>query len=184
MPKWSNEIPIDPRGPAFPIIRTPPFKPLTATVTSEDLIGCFTHFYKGRTTPCDAPTCSACADGMPFRWHAYMSAYDSAQGLHFLFECTAQAADTFVEYRDAYGTLRGCCFQARRLGGKVNGRILIKTKPAKLDNVRLPQPPNIIACLSILWDLPTSELDASKRNPEKNTTQITREPTDEPPPAA
>lgn len=176
MPKWSRDIPADPRGPAFLIMRTPPFKPLVATVTSEDLIGTFTHFFKGRTTPCEGTECPACSDGVPYRWHAYLSAYNSIIGLHFLFECTAQAADAFVEYRDAYQTTRGCCFQAHRLGGKPNGRILIKTSPAKLDQVKLPQPPDIIKCLSILWDLPTADLDHSQRNPGKDTTHLRHKP--------
>ena len=57
MPGWSTEVPANPRGPAYPLLRTPPNKPLIAIITSADLIGCYTHYYKGRTVPCEGDNC-------------------------------------------------------------------------------------------------------------------------------
>ncbi len=176
MPTFSRNVPKDPRGPAFTIVRTPTTRTMQAIVTSPDLVGCFTHFWKGRTVPCDAPDCEACRDSMPFRWHAYMSAYIPQTGVHFLFECTAQAAEHFTDFRDNHSTLRGCLFQAKRMNARANGRIIINCKPADLTSIKLPSPPDLIKVLSILWDFPTTDLEASKRNPEKKTAHVRHSP--------
>ena len=172
MPTWSHDIPKDPRGPAFPVIRTPPNKPITAIVTSEDLVGTFTHYFHGRTMPCESESCLACSEGIPFRWHAYVSAWQQGSGLHFLFECTAQAAESFTTFRDAHGTLRGCLFQATRMNQKANGRIQIQTKPVDQTVVFLPEPPDICKCLAILWNLPSKSVAAETINPAKKTIHI------------
>lgn len=156
MPTWTKTVPDDPRGHGFPILRTPSYKPLVATATSLDLIGTYTHFWKGRTLPCEGDGCEPCREGVPFRFHAYFAAFDSLKSLHFIFEVTAQAAEAFTAYRDTYHTIRGCQFEARRQTPKPNGRVLIRTRPADLTKLVLPEPPDVIKCLSVLWDLPTS----------------------------
>lgn len=166
MPTWSNKVPDQPRGPALPIRRTPAYKPLVAIVTSDDIIGCYTHFYHGSTMPCEPPNCPACHDGLPYRWHAYLTAVDCHDGLHFIFECTALSAENFTTYREAHGTLKGCCFQARRWHSRPNGRILIQTKPADLTERSLPHAPDLKQCMAILWSLPADNVTTPRRNPE------------------
>lgn len=143
----------------MPIVRTPPGRSLIAAVTSHDLIGCPTHYYQGRTTPCEAPDCAACGDGHPWRWHGWVTAIDPQTSHHFLFEFTRQAADPFIAWFAQYTTLRGCLFQAKRLGTRSNSRVQILTKPADLTKLQLPDPPNLVKVLSILWSIPTSELE-------------------------
>lgn len=172
MPTWSKDVPADPRGPAFPILRTPAFKPLAGVITSPDLVGTFTHYWKGRTMPCEQEACEACKAGIPFRWHAYVSAWTRSTGLHFIFECTAQAAETFTDYRDAFGTLRGCMFIATRMNQKANGRVLIQTKPLDLKTDVIPTPPDVVKCLSIIWNLPPDDLDGGGFNPDKNSPHV------------
>lgn len=176
MPTFSRHVPDDPRGPAFPIMRTPANKPLVAIITSDDLVGCYTHFYKGRTVPCDAPDCEACRENLPYRWHAYQSAYITTNGIHFLFECTAQAAEHFTDYRDMHNSLRGCLFEAKRMHGKHNGRVLVRCKPADLVAVRLPKAPDLIKCLAILWDFPIDDVTAGRVEPEKKTKTVRHKP--------
>lgn len=159
MPKWSNEIPDDPRGPALPIRRTPARKPMEAIVTSFDLIGCFTHFYKGQTVPCEGEDCPAHQEGIPFRWHAYVTACDFFTHMHFIFECTAISAEFFTAFRDKYMSLRGCHFKATRWNNRPNGRILIRTQMADLDKLALPEPVDLKKCMAILWNLPMDDVD-------------------------
>jgi len=158
MPTWSHEPPLNPRGPSFEIVRTPPGQLLRAIVTSEDLIGCYTHFWKRRTMPCERIECEACHAGIPFRWHAYMSVYLSKTYAHVIFECTAQASSSFVEYREAHGTLRGCLFTATRRNYAPNARVIIQCRPANLTEIAIPKAPDLVACLAILWDLPFPDL--------------------------
>jgi len=162
---WSSEIPRDPRGQAFPLRRTPANGKLVAAITCENLIGCDTHFYGGHTIPCERPDCGPCQDGMPFRWHGYVSAIEANTRLHFIFEFTAQAADTFDQYYKAHGTLRGCRFEAYRLHHRPNGRVILHCKPLDQQEVQLPKPPNIPNCMAIIWNLPAEQIDTrQKRN--------------------
>lgn len=172
MPSYSNEPPPEPNGVALPIRRTPASKALVAIVTSEDLAGTYTHFFKGRTRPCEAPDCEACEAGIPFRWHAYLTALERETMLHFLFECTAQAAEPFVQYRKAHLALRGCLFVAKRWRTTANSRVIIQTKPANLEHVTLPRAPDIPAVLAILWSLPKGEVTTCGRDPLRHMPAI------------
>lgn len=160
MPTYTNTIPDPSRGPALPIRRAPAIGHLAAIITSEDLIGTNTHYYKGRTMPCELPNCEPHEKGIPYRWHSYCAAWEPKTGLHFIFECTAAGSEPFIQYRDHHGTLRGCFFSAKRWQQRPNGRILIQTKPADLTEFRIPNPPNLVQCLAILWSLPEDNLGA------------------------
>jgi len=163
MLNFSNAPPADPRGVALELMRTPPFKPMKAIVTSDDLVGCETHFYRGRTTPHDQIDCQPCIDGMPFRWHAWLSALLHGHRKHILYECTAQVAEKFVHYRNEHGTLRGCMFIAQRPSKQLNGRVSIEMQKANLDTINLPVAPDIRKCLSIIWNIALPELHIADR---------------------
>lgn len=156
MPIWTNSLPDDPATLSHRIRRTPCGGKLLGIVTSSDLLGCNTHYFHGRTTPCEAPNCPACDQGLGWRFHAYVSALDPNSNDHFIFEMTALAAEVFVTYKKAHGTLRGCLFQAVRIGTKPNGRVTIQTKPADLQTRQLPEPPDIKSILCVLWNVPTN----------------------------
>lgn len=209
MPTFSDNVPDDPRGPSFPIVRTPLGRPLVAIVTSPNLVGCYTHFFHGRTIPCegsgcrlclqgktptegksgkavhivnnqevecDGPPCEGCHAGLPYRWHAYQSVINLRDHLHCLFECTAQAAENFTDYRNAHATIRGCQFEATRLHNKPNGRIIIRMKPADLTEITLPMPPDLVKCLSILWGFSSKDVHQGRIDPEKQTRNVTHRP--------
>jgi hypothetical protein len=160
MPNWSNTPPTEPNRNAFDLRRTPANGYVLAIVTSPDLIGCPTHYFQHRTIPCEAEDCAPCKLGVPSRWHGYVSALDTKTSDHFLFECTAMGAEAFTRYRADHGTLRGCHFHASRPAARANGRVLIRTKPADLAQVRLPEPPNVLAVLAQIWGIALSELGA------------------------
>jgi len=176
MPIFSDSPPLDPRGPSFQIVRTPTGRPLCGIITSETLVGCFTHFWKRRTMPCERENCEACEAGIPFRWHAYLSAYLAKSHAHVIFECTAQASEKFVEYREAHGTTRGCLFTASRMNYAPNARIIINCKPADLREIVLPKPPDIVRCLAILWDFPIGEVHANRQGTKDGQSTVTRQP--------
>jgi hypothetical protein len=154
----TNSIPQDDGGQPLPIRRTPTAGNIIATATSRRLIGTKTHWWGGRTTPCDDPTCEACAAGCPYRWHAYVSAYDHGKQLHFLFECTAAAADAFEKYASDHESLRGCTFRASRNSKRQNARVQIETHPYTGKPSDLPAEPDLVACLSRLWNIPTTQI--------------------------
>ena len=166
--QFSTTPPPDPRGNSLSLMRCAASKSNRGIITTDQLYGCRTHFYHGRTLPCDDQSCPACTDGMPWRWHGYVGLYGPSTGRHVLFESTAKACEPLKKYQAAYGTLRGCEIIAQRVGLLHNGRVTITTKQADLQALNLPDAPNILEALSIIWniELPAIVVDGtSKGNP-------------------
>ena len=109
---------------------------------------------------------------MPWRWHGYVAALQSQTHQHFLFEFTAQAGDTFREYFKLHKTLRGCIFQAERMHHRPNGRVILHVKPADLAQLNLPDPPDLEACLRIIWHLPKEGNGGTKDDNSKRLITI------------
>ena len=160
MPNYTNTPPSDSSGPALPIMRTPAQSKLRAVITSNDLIGTNTHFWGGHTVPCSTPECEACRKGIPFRWHAYLTAYVPPKALHFLYEMTAAAAEVVCNFRRDHPDLRGYEFEAYRWHGNPNGRVMLRVSSTKNDALTLPAPPDLEAVLAILWQLPKTNVHA------------------------
>jgi len=171
MAQWSNTAPDVATKYAYELHRTPADRPLNAIITSNDIIGCHTHYWGGRTVPCEAPHCPACDEGMPSRWHAYLSVFDPKTHDHFLFECTAKAVQPLEEYRDSYGTLRGCFFSASRPKRRKNSKIIIAVRPADLTKTRIPDALDVIRAMSIIWQMPDTALQTPSA--EHSTPTIT-----------
>jgi len=154
MPTFTNTPPPNPRGHTLSLVRVIPAHALVGVITAEDLIGCHTHYWHGRTVPCETPNCKPCNEGQPFRWHAYVTFWDPTTAKHSLLELTAATATRLVEYRLAHGTLRGCYFKAQRANYAKNSRVLLDCKPADLAKINLPHEPNIPSILAIIWNIP------------------------------
>lgn len=159
MLQFSHQPPLEATRYAMRLLRTPTAGKLHLVVTSDQMLGCWTHYYSGRTNPCTGPGCEPCEHGASSRWHAYLSAYDPPTDEHLLFECTAAAAEVFAAYRAKHGTLRGCEFVAQRVQRRANARVHIICKPANLQVVNLPAEANVQAALCHLWGVPLTETD-------------------------
>jgi hypothetical protein len=105
----------------------------------------------------DSP-CHPCREKVAYRTHCYVAAYDARKSEHFIFECTTHAAKAFAEYREAAGSLRGCAFRASRPKGTPNGKVLIETAASNLAKYPIPQAPNVILALAVIWRLPLTGL--------------------------
>ncbi len=151
---------------------------MTAAITSDDLIGTDTHFFKGHTVPCTRPDCEAHDEGIPFRWHGYIAALNKQDRLHFIFEFTAQAADSLDQYRLAHGTLRGCEFNAIRLHGRFNGRVILTCHPLDQQKVNLPRAPDVAACMAIIWGIPAGQIETNRKVNGRPAMTNTEQPLD------
>jgi hypothetical protein len=169
MPNWSDRIPDAATKYGFDLRRTPPDRPLVAIIITPDLLGCFTHYWGGRTVPCEAPSaeqiqegipnnCPPCAENMPGRWHAYVACYDPRTQDTFIFETTAKGATALENYRDSFNTLRGCLFSASRPKRRKNAKVEIATKTADLTRITLPPAINIKRAMAIIWQIPADAI--------------------------
>lgn len=187
MPTWSNKLPPVGKHHGFDLRRTPPASKLQAIITCEDILVCDTHYWHGRTTPCeritnddgktiDDSTCAACQEKQAWRTHVYVSAFDAKTREHFIFECTANAAKAFVDYRDSAPTLRGCLFNATRPKCAPNSKVVIETTTANLSRVTIPNPPDLARALAVIWRLPQSALPVETPPFEPPTIKPAAEP--------
>ncbi len=175
MPNFSNRPPKPDGERALPLRRTPAAGRLVGVITSQDLVGCNTHFFGGHTVPCETPECEACQKGVPWRWHGYVSALQATTRLHFIFEFTAQAGDTFKEYFELHQTLRGCLFNAERMHHRPNGRVILQVKPGDLAQLNLPQQPDLEACMRIIWHCPKKRTAENTRKNGRPQLHVTNE---------
>jgi len=169
MPTFSHTPPQRGTDFALTLVRVPAGPGRKGIITSTNLVGCYTHWWGGRTQPCEDANCSACKEGMPRRWHAYLAAWTPSPAFHYLLELTRNSIESLMEYHAAQGTLRGCWYEARRAGPARNSRLRLTCRPADLNGLALPQEPNTIACLAIIWSLPSTAIviaDA-KSNPQE-----------------
>lgn len=150
---FQNEPPADKRGNSLTLMRCPTMRHIQGIITCHEMIGTRTHYFHGRTVPCDDSDCPACAAGLPWRWHGYVSLFSENQRRTVLFEFTAAAAEPLTQYRKAYGSLRGCLMNATRATSAGNSRVVIRTKPADLEKITLPKEPNLLEALSIIWNI-------------------------------
>lgn len=150
---FQNEPPKDERGQSLPLMRCPTHKPISGIITSTNLVGTQTHYYRGRTIPCDSGNCPACSDGVPWRWHGYVSLFSATSSRQVLFEFTARAAEPLTAYRETYGTLRGCKLTAKRINSSANARVMMQCIPADLAKLTIPKEPDLLAALSIIWNI-------------------------------
>jgi len=167
---FSNRPPRESTGHNFDVIRTPASGKLRGIITSENLIGCPTHYFQLHTVPCQQPECQPCNLGLPWRWHGYVTIFTANTHLHQLLELTAPPAEVLATYYEQHGTLRGCEIIAGRVSPRPNGRVRLITKPANLENISLPTPPDLRLILATIWNLP--ELAAQVNGTQKGHPRI------------
>lgn len=173
MPNWNNQPPKDANRSGYRLIRTPTSRPLVGHVINKQLSGCPTHYVNNRTVPCDRDKCEACANGVPWRWHAYLLVQIVATQETVIFECTAISSASFTHYFERFGTLRGCHFMAQRSNNKNNGRVLIQTKPGDLSRIELPDDQDVRKLLCHIWNISENQIDETPRTSRPPARDIT-----------
>jgi len=171
MLQFQSQPPMESTKSAFRLLRTPTRGKLELYITSPDLIGCWTHFWTGRTVPCTGPDCEACQAGSSSRWHGYVAAVDVKTSEPVVFETTANAAEQLASYRTKNATLRGCHCLASRTSPRPNARVRLLMKPLDLAHTNLPQPMNLQAALCHIWGIPVTETTIAHCATDQNLIQ-------------
>lgn len=165
MPQFTSRPPKDAAGYGLPIVRTPANGRLILGITCTQMCGCPTHWYGGRTVPCEGENCTACNEGYSWRWHGYVSGLISGTRRHVLAEFTAQASEAIADYHKWQGTLRGAILTATRHKNRHNGRVIVNLTAGDLAKMNLPAEPDIVQTLGKLWNLPIPNLTPADRFP-------------------
>ena len=158
MPRFDVTPPDETKKFTLELRRAQPGPGVKGICTCDNLIGCHTHYYGGRTVPCEGEECEACKDGFTPRWHGYISAFSPISNEHFLFEMTQTAAEKFNAFQNEYSTLRGCLFIAKRRTKSPNSRLLVQLKPSNPNRKDIPDAPRIERILCHIWNVPFDEM--------------------------
>lgn len=159
MLQFSSTPPNEHTHSAFRLLRTPAKGKLHLYITSDNVLGCSTHYYSGRTVPCTGDGCEACEAMAGTRWHGYVAALLVKTNEQIVFEVTAAGAESLLAYRTKHGTLRGADCLASRVSPRPNARLHFLMKPLDLAHVDLPQPINVQMALCHVWGIPFTETE-------------------------
>jgi hypothetical protein len=151
MPDWSNTPPTCPHDMQYRLIRAPAARSLHCVMLAEKPIGCPTHYWKGRTMPCETANCEPCQLGIPWRWHSYTPIQIWGSNEKCILELTAQASEQLGPALAEFQSLRGVEIVIDRPSRRPNGRVRIVVAPARRPEGSLPPCPNTIACMSHIW---------------------------------
>jgi hypothetical protein len=161
MPNWNSLPPARTTPKPMDLLRTPISGKLAFICLSDDILGCSTHYWGGRTVPCEEPDCRACEAGSPTRWHGYLACFNENTSKRFILEITDTAAEAFLAFRKTYKTLRGGSFIVRRHKPIPNGRVIVAFAPLDLTKTDWPQPPDMIRILCQIWGLPPNAMESN-----------------------
>ena len=141
-------------------------------VLSHNLVGCYTHFYGGRTLPCGDEECLACDNGNARRWHGWLHTIGVESRAQGILELTSACALPIDEYFRAHRTLRAAMLTARRTPAKPNGRVHIDLTPTEADRTDLPKGVDVRLVLNHLWEI--SERRATTKANQATQPQTTQ----------
>lgn len=153
---WSVPVPEEAPAPV-PILSPAPGTAVRGIVLSSALVGVWTHWFNGRTTPhlLGRGGCSGCREHLSKRWKGYLAIYWQAGVCVGLAELTPSAARACPELIEATGAdLRGYLIELARPLGKKNGRVSLRLQPPPYRRApdKLPPAPDVRACLLRIWD--------------------------------
>jgi len=153
MGKWSDSPPTPSEGYGLRLLRTPKTGKIRGLITYETLAGTPTHYWGGRTVPCETPICKACEAQIGWRWHGYVPMILPGDHEHVILELTAQACEVIKLYAKVNGSLRGTFLTAVRAAGRTNGRVLLHLEPSDLQSIVLPEEPDVPKVMRHIWGI-------------------------------
>ena len=151
--QWDHEPPKESRSIVWQIRRTPTGKKAGGLILSHRLVGTHTHFWHGRTRPCNQTSCEACDQGQKPRWHGYLALTDRELKERWITEIPALAADAVDRYFGEHRTLRGAWINLGRVNNKPNGRVVCSLRDSGVAAGLLPEGPTLQPILMRMWEV-------------------------------
>jgi hypothetical protein len=125
----------------------------TVMILSDDVTGCYVHYWHGRTRPCFRNDCEPCAMGQQPRWRGYLAVWTPKPSTGRLLEITGSVIQEIDRWLKQEGTLRASTISLSRKGNVNNGELNCKLAKPSGFAVELPPGPNVMQLLARLWKL-------------------------------
>lgn len=153
---------------AIPLVRCKPGRGVSGVILSDDTIGAYTHYWRGRTQICTRPECDACnADRRP-RWYGYLGVWNPESRARAIFEVTPSCMESIDYYFTKFGSLRGAEIKLCRASPKINARVIAELKAGNYAGDKLPEAIDVRGILTKMWEIKeeTTKATAAHRHDE------------------
>ena len=135
------------------LIRVPASGIPLRVILSHDVLGCDTHYAKGRTRPCPGENCEQCEKGEAPRWRGYlMVATKDLEEIQVLEVTPAVMPKLDAHFRE-HRSLRGAGINLERKNGKANGELWCRIAAKPKQAPALPKAPRLENFLNAMWGL-------------------------------
>lgn len=153
------------KGESYRVIRAPTTGTIALQILSHRVTEVDTHWWNARTQGCRGDQCQACLAGELPRRHGYLIAQNVQSRERVIVEVTEGPIDRLETAFSQSRTLRGWTIHLQRVGGKTNGKVIVKfmdqLEVAQRD--LLPQAPELQAVLHRIWGWTTAADQAKKK---------------------
>jgi len=122
-------------------------------ILADDVLGCYVHYWGGRTRPCLRVGCEPCDKGQAPRWRGYLPVITATTHLTRLLEVTGNCYPEIERWLGEKGSLRGLVIELQRKGKVANGELLCTLREATGFASSLPSSPDVAPLLAKLWRL-------------------------------
>lgn len=145
-----------------PILSPKPDAPVSALITSDQVLTCYTHYRDKVTKPClRHPGCPGCVARMARRWKGFLCVVSKMTGRSCIAELTAGAVESCPALMDRNRSLRGWELSLTRRGRATNAPVTASIRDARSVNGKDHLPPafDLVASLFHLWGLDGADSD-------------------------
>jgi len=136
-----------------PLHRSKPGRTINGIITSNDLVGAYTHFWKGRTSLCTYPECEPCSVSRSARWYGYLHIWNPETNASGILEITPSCLPAIDDWLEKFGTLRGAKISVSRASHKINSRVVATLKATNFAIDRIPPCVDVISQLCRMWEV-------------------------------
>jgi hypothetical protein len=153
MTTWPSRPDRDQHTNTTPLHRSKPGRTITALIASADLVGAYTHFWKGRTSICTYPACEPCSTSRSARWYGFLHIWSPETNASGILELTPSCLPAVDDWLEKFGTLRGAKICVSRASHKINSRVIATLKASPYALEKIPPALDLIAQLSRMWEV-------------------------------
>lgn len=136
---------------AYRLLRLKAADKFSGVVLSSDMIGCYTHWWGGRTQPCVGKECKACKANSETKWKGWMACLITKTAEIVITEFTHATVDEVTRFFDQHRTFKGSTVRLVRIGPRANGKLAVSFNDTRSQYTLLPECPNVPAILARMW---------------------------------
>lgn len=148
---WTATPPKNGHQTHLELVRVPAKLMLAGFITTNDLLGCLTHWNGRRTVPCQGLDCDDETHKRPTRWHAYTGLWIDKTNEHVILELPSGAAEKLQAAKNGRPSIRGLQIQCFRPKHEAHAAVTVRLIDSPAIPKNLPEEPDLRTMLTSMW---------------------------------